>query len=274
MKAFAFALFSLILAISSPALPIPPKPTAWVTDNASLLDSTQVEALNQKCEAFYRASKASLLVLTFPALEGEDALGYTNRVVNDWKLKGNDDRIVAIFVFAKERQVRIQVGYGLEGQITDAFASDVYRNTIVPAFRDRRYAEGIDAALDRLAKKIDPSWTPPASATGSPLGTPRPISTRAQPSSGFDGEDLIFFIVIAVVILFVVLPMFGRRRRGGCIGCLPFFPFGGGGRGGGGWGGGGTTFGGGRGGGGFSIGGNWSGGGGSSFGGGGAGGGW
>jgi uncharacterized protein len=272
----ASALVSLILAIPSLALPIPPRPTAWVTDNANLLTTAQVQALNEKCESFYGVSKTFLIVLTFPSLEGEDPLGYSNRVLNDWRLKrNNDDRIAAIFVFAKERQVRVQVGYGLEGVLTDAFASDVYRNTIVPEFRAGRYYEGIDAALDRLAKKIAPNWTPPAPTSTSPLGTPRREAPRARPDSGFDGQDFIFLLVIIFVVLFVVIPRLRGGRGGGCIGCLPFFPFGGG-WGGGGWGGGGTTFGGGsRGGGGWSIGSSWgSGGGGSSFGGGGAGGGW
>jgi uncharacterized protein len=274
---------SLSVALAGPAraLDIPPKPTAWVTDNAHLLSGDQQLTLNQKCEDFYRASKAELAVMTFPSLEGEDPLSYTNRVVDQWKVKG--DRIAIVFIFAKEHQIRIQVGYGLEGELTDAFASDVYRNTLVPAFRSGNYAQGIDDAVDRMARKVDPNWAPAATPAAAPANTARrPLPDRSGDT--FHLGDFLPLIILFLVIFFIVLPLARRRGcgGGGCIGCMPFFPFGGGGWRGGGWGGGGwggTTFGGGgsSGGGGWSIGSNWGGGGGgggSSFGGGGAGGGW
>jgi uncharacterized protein len=267
----------LLLAFAAPllALGIPPKPTAWIVDNAGILDDAQEQAINEKCEAFFKTSKASLVTITFPSLEGEELVDYTNRVVNAWNVKG--DRIAILFIFVKDRKLWIQTGYGLEGEVTDAFASDVYRNTLVPAFKEQRYYEGINHALDQLAKKIDPTFQPPASATAasggnSPLGAPQRLPGGSS-SSGDDGSNAQFVIFLAFMFVVFVLPMLARRRGrrggGGCIGCIPMFPFGGG------WGGGGTTFGGGRGGGSnWSIGGNWGGGGGSSFGGGGAGGGW
>jgi len=276
----AGVLLALCVSVALPAraLDIPPKPTAWITDNGHLLSSDQQQALNQKCEDFYRASKAELAVMTFPSLEGEDPLDYTNRVVNQWKVKG--DRIAIVFVFAKDHQIRIQVGYGLEGELTDAFTSDVYRNTLVPAFRSGNYAQGIGEALDRMARKVDPNWAPPSTTTATPAtpaNTPqRPLPDRS--GNTFHLGDFLPLIFLFLVIFFIILPLARRGGCGGCIGCVPFFPFGGWGggwRGGGGWGG--TTFGGGGGGGGggWSIGSNWGGGGGgSSFGGGGAGGGW
>src|ERR1700682_1000259 len=99
-RALILTLLSLILAAGAFALALPPKPTAWVTDNAALLTSEQQLALNQKCESFFRASKAELAVMTFPSLEGEDPLDFTNRAVNQWKVAG--DRIAVVFVFVKE----------------------------------------------------------------------------------------------------------------------------------------------------------------------------
>lgn len=272
-----FLLFAFVaLALPGFALDVPAKPAAWITDGAQLLTSEQQQALNQKCEDFYRASKAELLVMTFPSLDGEQPVDYTNRVVSHWNVKG--DRIAIIFIFAKDRQMRIQVGYGLEGELTDAFTSDVYRNTLVPAFRAGDYYGGINAAVDRLAKKVAPNFAPaaaPATSTNAPAGMPRQLPPRDR-SNDVSIGNIIPVIVVIIVVLFFILPLL-RRRGCGCLGCMPFFPFGGfggGGFGGGGWGG--TTFGGGGGGGGggWSVGGNWGGGGGSSFGGGGSGGGW
>src|ERR1700686_3449812 len=122
VRRMVLAPLSLIFAAGAFALTLPPKPTAWITDGAGLLTSDQQRTLNQKCEDFYRATKAELSVMTFPSLEGEDPLDYTNRAVNHWKVNG--DRIAVLFIFLKERQMRIQVGYGLEGELTDALTTD------------------------------------------------------------------------------------------------------------------------------------------------------
>jgi uncharacterized protein len=244
----------LLLAAPLFALEIPPKPTAWVTDNAGILTAEQQQALNEKLEALYKQTNTQFLIMTFPSLDGEDPVDYTNRVANMWKVK--DDKALMLFVFLKDRQTRIQVGYGLEGVITDAFASRVYRETLVPYFRQQQYYEGLNAAVDELAKKIDPNFV----TQGATSPPPRQTTQRARGRSDFPPAIWIVFFIL----IFFVLPLLGRRS--GCGGCFwPMF-FLGGGRtfGSGGWSGGG---------GGWSTGGSW-GGGGSSFGGGGAGGGW
>jgi uncharacterized protein len=261
-KRFAAVAIALCVATAALALDIPPKPTAWVTDNANILTPEQEQALNERLEALKTKAGAEFLVMTLPSLEGEDVLGYTNRVAEQWKVK--DDKALMLFVFPKDRKMWIQVGYGLEAVITDAYSSRVYRNTLVPAFRQERYYEGIDEAITQLGQKVDPTFSP---------------QSRSLPPSGGRGasgaqqvgvRDIFFLLFILFVFVAIIGPI--MRRRGGCGGCngcfwpMFFWPGGGGG----------TTFGGGGGGGGsnWSVGGSWGGGGGSSFGGGGAGGGW
>jgi uncharacterized protein len=256
----AFRRSSLLLALvlfAAPlcALDIPPKPTAWVTDNASLLSADQQQALNVKLESLNKQTGTQFLIMIFPSLEGNDPVDYTNRVANVWKVK--DDKALMLFVFVKDRQTRIQTGYGLEGQITDAFASDVYRNTLVPNFRASKYYEGLDQAVDQIGHKIDPNFAPQSQ--------PVPVSSPQRARGGSAGDLPAGVYIFLFILFFFVLPMLGRRR--GCGGCFwPMMFMGGGG---------GRTFGGGGGGGGgWGTGGSWGGGGGSSFGGGGAGGGW
>jgi len=239
------------------ALEVPPKPAAWVTDSAEIIDSAKEEALNRKLESFKQSGGGEILVFTFPSLEGEEVVDYTNRVADKWKIKG--DRAAILFVFVRDRKTWIQVGYGLEGVITDSKASSIYRNVLVPNFRQGDYAGGIDKAVDQLI----------ALASGRNVEIAPPPQSAAAPKADFAFRDLVVLLIIIFVFLIVLGPMFRRSGCGGCGGCWPLFlPFGGGG--------GGTTFGGGgdSGGGGFSVGGSWGGGGGSSFGGGGAGGSW
>ncbi len=256
----AFVAITLI-ATAALALDIPPKPTQWVNDYGThILSESQVQQLNEKLEAFYKRSGVQFLIMVFPSLEGEDDLGYTNKVANVWKVK--DDKALMLFVFMKERKTRIQAGYSMEPVITDSFSSDVVHSTIPPFFRGGDYAGGLNAAVDQIAAKIDPNYQGTQTTHAPP-----PRSARSSQGSS---ANVIFPIILMLIVFFVLVPLFLRGRRtggcGGCGGCIwPMFL--------GGWGGGGgTTFGGG-GGGGWSTGGSW-GGGGSSFGGGGAGGGW
>lgn len=258
-SSFVAPLLALLFAAHTFALDIPPKPTTWVTDHAGILSPEQQQALNEKLEALHKQTGAQFLVMTFPTLGGEDVTDYTNRVANQWKVK--DDKALMLFVFPNDRKMWIQVGYGLEPVITDAYASRVYRETLVPAFRRGQYYEGIDQAITQLAQKVDPSFAPQSRSLPSSSA-----SRRAAGSSQLGGRDIMMVLFILFIFFVVIAPMMRRRGGCGCGGCwwpMFFWP-----------GGGGTTFGGGGGGGGgWSIGGSW-GGGGSSFGGGGAGGGW
>jgi uncharacterized protein len=257
-SAIAFIAIAL-LASAALALDIPPKPTPWVNDyGTNTLSASDVQQLNEKLEGFYKKTNVQFLIMIFPSLEGEDELGYTNKVANQWKVK--DDKALMLFVFLKEHRARIQTGYSMEPVITDAFSSDVISNTLRPAFRANDYAGGLNAAVDQIAKKVDPSFV-----SSSP--SPNTTSVRRQRSSKDKGADMFFPTIFILFVIFVLVPLLSRgRRRGGCGGCFwPMMFLGGGG---------GRTFGGGgSSGGGWGTGGSW-GGGGSSFGGGGAGGGW
>jgi len=262
-----FIALLLLFATSAFALDIPPAPTQWFTDTANLVDSSQAEALNAKLRDFEQQSGAQFIIYIFPSLEGESLEDFTIHCAEKWKV-GNKkyDNGLILFVFVKERKVRVEVGYGLEGTITDAFSSRVIRDDIAPHFQQNDYAGGLNAAADDLITKIrggEPAVAPVQS-------TQR--SSRRRSSSSDNAGCVQFLIFVVVIFLFVILPRLafrrprGVHRGGGCSGC--FWPmlflgrsitFSGGS--GGGWGGGGGGFGG------FS-------GGGGSFGGGGASGGW
>jgi uncharacterized protein len=252
-----------LLAPAAHGLDIPPPPAQWYNDTAALLNAQQAQELNDKLRNFEQASGAQFIIYVFPTLGAEAIEDFTIRCAEKWKV-GNKkyDNGLILFVFVQEKKVRIEVGYGLEGTVTDAYSSRVIREQIAPYFQKADYAGGLNAAADALIAKIrgGEAPVPPVQKPGGGGG------------SGVTGIDPFFLIVIAVVFFLFILPMLrGGRRRGGCGGCfwpMFFFPGGGttfGGRGGGFGGGGFGGFGGG--GGGFS-------GGGGGFGGGGATGGW
>jgi uncharacterized protein len=254
----ALLAFLLSAAATVAALEVPPAPTQWVTDRAGILDPTDEDLLNAKLRQFEQTSGAQFIIYTLPSVEGDAIEDFTIRSVDRWKVgqKKYDNGLV-LFVFAQDRKVRVETGYGLEGSITDAFSSRVIREMIAPRFQQNDYAGGLNAAADAIIKKISTGEEPVP-----------PLQPRGAPYPAQQDIPLPLIIFLLFIVFFVIVPMV-TRRRSGCGGCiLPIFPGGGGIT----FGGGGGGFGGGFGGGGFG-GGGFSGGGGG-FGGGGATGGW
>jgi uncharacterized protein len=236
---------------------VPPL-TAHVNDTANLLSPSARADLERKLSDYEQASGHQFALLTIDSLQGDALESFSIRVVEAWKLgkKGKDDGLL-LLVANKEHKLRIEVGYGLEGDITDAFSARVIRNVLIPAMRAGNVAGGFDQAFALLMKKASGEDVAP------PQGAER--EPRRRSSSPFGWLILLFFIS-PILIPFILARMRGGRGGGG--------PWGGGGFGGGGFGGGGFGGGGFGGGGGWSggggDGGGFSGGGGGSFGGGGA----
>ncbi len=242
--ALAMAL-AVVYAAAQPG--IPPAPERWATDQAGFLSRQAVEALDARLENYERQTGHQLLVWIGKSL-GENAVleDWAVRTFAAWKVgrKGLDDGLV-LFIFAEDRKIRIEVGYGLEDKVPDAYAYRVIANILAPEIRAGRPDEAVDAAVTALIGYI--SGDENAAGEGAP-SAPRVKSTVKSLFTGI--------IVLIVIILFITNPSLAfwlliNILSGG----------GRGGRGGGGWGGGGW---GGGGGGGFSGGGGGSGGGGAS----------
>jgi len=266
VRALRVGLLVCAIAARAFALDVPPQPAQWFTDAAHVVDSSNVDALNAKLKAIEQQSGARFIVYVFPTLGDEAMEDYTIRCAEQWKVwrSRRDDKGLILAVFVQEHKIRIEVSYPLEPEITDAFSSDIIRNTIAPRFRQNDYAGGLNAAVDRIGEKLGVHVA----------STPVPRSTQPyrEPAPESGNFDVGWLIALAFIFFFFILPLLARRRSSGCGGggCFwPMFFLGGGG----GWGGGsGITFGGGGGGGGGFSGGGFGGGG--SFGGGGASGGW
>ncbi|HEX2059995.1 MAG TPA: TPM domain-containing protein [Thermoanaerobaculia bacterium] len=250
-------ILALVLTRGAAALEVPEPPTRWFTDRANLVSGTEGDLLNRKLADFEQATGAQFIIYVFPSLENESMEDFTIRAVERWKVgqKKYDNGIV-LFIFVQEKKARVEVGYGLEGTVTDAFSSRVIREILAPRFQQGDYAGGLNAAADALMAQIR-KGEPPV----------EPMQRRGQPGAARGEEpSIVVVIFVLFIVFFIVLPMLSRSRSG-CGGCIfPFFFPGGG-----------ITFGGGgfSGGGGFGgfSGGGFSGGGGG-FGGGGASGGW
>lgn len=244
IAAILWSAFLLMAAAAAAAQPNFPKLTDPMVDAAGILSESDRAAIGARLRAYEISSGHQVAVATVASLEGYDIRDYGNRLFRFWALgaKEKNDGVL-LLVAPNEHKVSIEVGYGLEGDLTDAISRIIIENAIKPKFKAGDFAGGINAGLDDITKVV--------AGQGDALIN----AARQQNQAPLDQiiPPLIFFIIIAFIlyrasrghrVIFVPLP--GGQSRGGWSG-------GGSWSGGGGWSSGGSS---------------WSGGGGSSGGGG------
>lgn len=242
----AVVLAAALFAQSARALEIPAY-SQPVTDLADLIEADQEQALNQRLLQYRDQTGNEVAVLIIPTLDDESLEDFSARVFNKWGIgKAKQDNGVLFLMALAEKKTRIEVGYGLEGDLTDSESGRIVRRNspMGDAFRAGDWAGGINAVVDGIIQSIGGEYNPPKTKkdkVGFPVGF----------------MVLGIFFVIAMIMRFAARS--ARGSRGGFWG-----PGGFGGWGTGGFGGGGFSSRGGGGGGGFSFGGGSSGGGGAS----------
>jgi uncharacterized protein len=193
IRQFLFLFFFPILAQGQ--LVIPEHGGVWVHDDANVLSSGTRAELESLLKAERDSTSNQIAVLIVPSLQGESLEDYSIRVVENWKLgKKDKDNGVLLLVVIKERKIRIEVGHGLEGVLTDALSSRINRNEINPYFRQGDYDGGTKAGVMAIIHAI----------RGEYVNTDPP-QTRRKGRSPW--TTLIFIIIIIIVA--------ARRRKGG-----------------------------------------------------------
>ncbi|MFA7264374.1 MAG: TPM domain-containing protein [Caulobacter sp.] len=236
MIAFAFVLFAALPALA--ATPTFPPLTGRVVDEANVLSPATEAALTAKLEGLETASGHQLVVVTLPSLQGLEIEDYGYQLGRAWKIGSADKDDGALLIVApSERKVRIEIGYGLEGVMTDALSSVIIQSAILPKFKAGDMEGGIVAGTDALVQQL-----------GLPEGEARANAAAATQKAGAHSSGPpIGFIIFIVVFWIIIASLRGRGRgRGGLASALPWIILGGMGGGGrhdgGGWGGGGGGF--------------------------------
>ncbi len=217
MKLLARGLCLLALLLAGPVSPaevVVPPLTTRVTDLTGTLMPAQRDTLERELQAFESRKGSQIAVLIVPTTRPEAIEQYSIRVADAWKLgrKGIDDG--ALLLVAKDdRELRIEVGYGLEGVIPDAVAKRVVSEIIIPYFKQGDFYGGIHAGVGRLMRLVD----------GEPLPPPQ---ARDRSWSGLN--DLLPLGFIAVLIGGGVLrALFGRLAgatvAGSVVGVVAWF---------------------------------------------------
>jgi uncharacterized protein len=209
-----------------------PPLTGRVVDNAHLLDASAAQQLDAQLAAFEQASGIQLVVATLPDLQGYEIEEFGYQLGRFWGIgqKGKNNGVI-LLVAQAERKVRIEVGYGLEGTLTDALSANIIQSVIVPQFKSGQFADGIEQGATAVMAALQGEYQP------------QPQRKTSQQSRG----GFLIFMLMFIAVMF--LRSFGGGpggfgRSGGLF--LPGGLGGGFGRGGGGgFSGGGGGFGGG-----------------------------
>jgi len=220
------------------ALRIPPPPDRRINDYAGALAPADRDRLEQALIAREATSRNQVVVAIFRSLQGESLEDFSIRLAQAWRIgqKGLDNGVIFL-IFLDDRRTRLEVGYGLESQLTDAVSSSILRDVVAPRFREGRLADGIGAGLDAIDRAIAGTYQRP------------PGPNRGQPTHGFGWREVLGLLFVGLLIVVFIqnrMQQASLRRRGWTGGSRgwggPFIGGGlgglGGGWGGGGWGGG------------------------------------
>lgn len=200
-----FALLAILLPAQAYAQPEFPALTGRVVDNADLLSPQQEAELTTKLEALEAQTQRQLVVATIPDLQGYDIADYGYQLGRAWGIGDAERNDGALLLVApNDRKVRIEVGYGLEGYLTDAYSALVIQNFIIPRFRDGDFPGGIMAGTDAIIQVLQ--LTPEEAAQLN-----REATAERKSDGGFPVGGLIW---LGFMFFFFVLPIIrGSRRR-------------------------------------------------------------
>lgn len=224
------------------ALTVPPL-TGMVNDYAAMLSPSTVTQLEGSLRSFEAEQSTQIVVLTIDSLAGESLEEFSIQVADAWKIGQKEHDNGAILLIARnDRKIRIEVGYGLEGSLTDLVAGRIIRDTIAPRFKEGDFDQGVIDGVSGMMAAVQGEYS---------------ASEKSAKDSGSFINSGVFVYLLIIIIYILIRTISGRRNLSGGRRGSPFS------MGGGGFGGSSGGFGGG----GFS-------GGGGGFGGGGASGGW
>jgi uncharacterized protein len=180
--------FLLCLVSSAPAEPqLPDSPNTYVSDFAQILSVEQRGQLEKQLSDIEKTGSSQVLVVTIPDLQDLPIEEYGIRLAEKWKPghQGRDNGVI-LLVAPKDRKLRIEVGYGLEGVLTDALSKNIIATGITPAFRGGDFFTGIQNGVQSISQAIAGEYEALPTGRSGNGGVPLPLG--------------IFFIIFLVVL--------------------------------------------------------------------------
>ncbi len=183
-------------AVSYPAI------SGFVTDNANIIDSSYKDKITQLAGEIEKESTVEIAVVTIDSLEGEDIDMYAVNLFEKWGIgKKDKDNGLLILVAKEDREAKFEVGYGLEGTVTDSMRVNIGERIIVPNFKNGEYGKGIYESMLVVQELLK--------------GNPEVVSQYSMKQggssgntdisgSGADAFGVLFGILFVLVVIFII----------------------------------------------------------------------
>jgi uncharacterized protein len=220
-----------------------PPPRGAVNDFAGIIDAASMQTMENLSREVLEKTGTSIVVAVLAGIGDNDPDDYANRLYQAWGIgaKGKD-RGVLVFLALKERKVRIETGYGVEGILPDGLIGEILDKYVLPDLKAGRYGQGLTRGVVAVATVI--AKDAQVALTGAPLlSAPQEVASRP----GINLFTVIFIVIVLVLLIgtrpgrellpyliMILMSGGGRGRGGGGFGGGGFGGFGGGSSGGGG----------------------------------------
>lgn len=178
-----------------------PRPRGLVNDFANVIPDRQERQITQLVNEVLQKTGVSVVVVTMPHIGGEEYNDYATRLYAAWGIgKKGEDRGVLVFITIKERKMRIETGYGVEGILPDGLVGEIRDRYMTPYLKEDRFGDGILYGVAAISEVL-------AKDGGIELTGKVPLKKRR--SKGLSGLVGLIFLILAFSLLF------SRKRRGG-----------------------------------------------------------
>ena len=206
---------SLVLVVTAAALTFPAL-TGRVVDEANILDQATRTSLTDKLAALETKTTDQFVVVTLKSLQGTSIEDFGYQLGRAWKIGQKDkNNGVLLIVAPTERKVRIEVGYGLEGTLTDALTKVIIETAIIPRFRANDFAGGITRGADNIIQVL---------SGDAELFKQQTAVKDAPPKKPADnGYAILFFLFWFGLAAFIIFTIARAQRHGGAGGAGPWF---------------------------------------------------
>ena len=166
-----------------------------INDYAGMLSDGNISQMSAALADLEQTDSTQIAVLTIPSLQGESLEGFSLKVVEKWQLgQKNQDNGALLLIARDDRKLRIEVGYGLEGSLTDMASGQIIRNVITPYFRSGDFDRGVSEGVNAMISVVRGEYKAPA----------------ARPSSG--KQDLGGLVTSLILIFFFFGSMFRKNK--------------------------------------------------------------
>lgn len=200
----ALAILSLFGSIAFVSALTFPEPTGYIVDQANILSLEARQALEGELTAYTASTSNEIAVVTVSSLEGVTIEEYAVKLFEKWSIGTKDkDNGVLLLIAPNERELRIEVGYGLEGAVPDITAKDIITTVITPSFKDGNYDVGVTEGVRALIKATEGEYV---------------AQSNGAKGSSNSVEAILFFLFFGFQFLAAILGRSKSWWAGGLLG--------------------------------------------------------